>query len=608
MEGRLEVWRRARVDEGYRRECLRRSAEDFEWWCDTFGMTYNPKDHPERPHRPFVLHGLQRDAARRVIEATGKHNLVGFKGRQLGFTWMMVAVRLWMWLFKPGLSFLFGSRKEELVDSPGNPASIFWKLDYMLKHLPKWMIPEYDPRRDRKRMHLWNVVNGSTIDGESTNSNLARGGTRTAIDLDEFSAVENGYEILKSVSDATNSCVFFGTPMDISSAFYELLTRYQEEHPEWVIRWHWSEHPEKRQGLYTSENGVLKLLDEEYWKEHGTEGYPFVLDGRLRSVPYDQQAARVVNQQSMDQEWDLQFGSTSVHWFDVGVLNRLRQEARPPLRRGELILPDGEYESYRWFEKPDGAIRLWVDWEGGVPGKIPSWDDVVIGCDVAMGRGGEYSSNSVASVVRASTGEKIGEYVVRHLDVTDFCRNVLALCVMFHRAYLIWEGNGAGGMFTKAVKDFGYRNVYMRDASISSFVTRKSWTPGWWSNRESKRVLLMDYAHALITGKFKNCSVDAINECAQYVQRPNGSIEHMTKHGRKSEAHGDRVIADAVAWLAAQELCKIREVAPQEKALEDEESMATYLGRRKAWLRRREEYTWGDFSWGALSGGVESWS
>jgi hypothetical protein len=42
------------------------------------------------------------------------------------------------------------------------------------------------PKHDRKLLGLRNEVNGSTIDGESTNPDLGRGDRRTSMLIDEF--------------------------------------------------------------------------------------------------------------------------------------------------------------------------------------------------------------------------------------------------------------------------------------------------------------------------------------------------------------------------------------------------------------------------------------
>ena len=76
----------------------------------------------------------------------------------------------------------------------------------------------------RTKLRLTNESNGSTIDGESTTGDVARGDRRTAIGLDEFAAfdVDAGYRALASTRDATNSRIFNSTPAGSGNAFYDM--------------------------------------------------------------------------------------------------------------------------------------------------------------------------------------------------------------------------------------------------------------------------------------------------------------------------------------------------------------------------------------------------
>jgi hypothetical protein len=71
-----------------------------------------------------------------------------------------------------------------------------------------------------------------------------------------------------------------------------------------------------------------------------------------------------------------------------------------------------------------------------------------------------------------------------------FLPRVLALCVLFNNAYLGWESNGPGTLFTSQVKKSGYRNVYYSEKSWDKFIDEKSSNPGWHSNKENKQIVL----------------------------------------------------------------------------------------------------------------------
>ena len=85
--------------------------------------------------------------------------------------------------------------------------------------------------------------------------------------------------------------------------------------------------------------------------------------------------------------------------------------------------------------------------------------------------------------------------------------------------------------------------------------------PGWIPTLDNKRVVFEDYRTALSQNTFVNRSVMALDECLNVIHLPNGSIDHsgaiecQDPTGARVN-HGDRVVADAMAWM----LCKSRMV------------------------------------------------
>ena len=53
--------------------------------------------------------------------------------------------------------------------------------------------------------------------------------------------------------------------------------------------------------------------------------------------------------------------------------------------------------------------------------------EYVIGCDISAGLGGDYTSNSAAVVVDATTGEQVAEYVTNTTPPGDFEELVISI-------------------------------------------------------------------------------------------------------------------------------------------------------------------------------------
>ncbi len=199
-------------------EMKARGKEDPIYFIDTFLYIFNPKQEPFNLR--FRLFPFQKRLVREVIHAirNGEDIFID-KTREMGVTYTILATFLWMWMYEPASNFLVGSRKEDYVDNrrggtTGNKEeSLFGKLDYMISHLPKYMLPEgFNKDRHFNFMSLVNPENGNAISGESSNPNFSRGGRQRAVFLDEFAFWEDGNAVWGATADTTNCRIIATTP------------------------------------------------------------------------------------------------------------------------------------------------------------------------------------------------------------------------------------------------------------------------------------------------------------------------------------------------------------------------------------------------------------
>lgn len=555
----------------YRRAILKAAAEDDEvkndlffrckhdvlYFFNAFMFTYDPRV-VSCPSVPFVTYPFQESAILKLDKHLGRRDVLIEKSRDMGASWICTGVLFHRWMFFDMQSFLLGSRKEEYVDKTGDMKGLFQKIDFAIDHLPGWMVPLLD----RTKLHLLNRRNGSSIDGESTNSNFARGGRWTAILKDEFGYVDNDYEVESASRDATNCRIYNSTPNGVHKVFYEKREKLAREAPDQLIRLHWTEHPKKAKGLYTSIDGVLKILDESF---EFPEDYPFILDEKIRSVWYDIQCQRAANDQEIGQEIDIDYKKSGWQYFDPVKLDQVKARCvRNPVLIGDVSF-NSDVEDCKFFPDEGGRIKLWV---------APLLNDdfplggYTLGVDIATGKGGVMSSNSVASLVNNVTGEKVLEFADNRTNPTEFADICIAICKMFHKAFLIWEDNGPGGQFGTQVRNRNYLNIFYRRNEKSSKNGRSD-VAGWWTNAETKRSLLGEYARAIFSGEFVNPSEDSLVECGEYVHDHAKGIVHAKSMSRTDptvtgDNHGDRVIADALAHRGRKERAVVRNPTPIE--------------------------------------------
>lgn len=543
LSWRANVMRRVLRDPASAEFYVEACSRDPLFFINGFAWTYSPKEYATNPKRPFILYEeFQTPAFIEILTAIGSYDLLIEKSRDMGASYLNIYAMAYCWRFLPGFSGLFVSRVEDLVDKPGNPKSMFWKFDYLIDNIPTWLLPVgYDKSLHRSKLHVENPENGAVIDGESTTGNVARGDRRTAVLLDEFAAVEFGHRVLSSTRDVTSCRLFNSTPCGTNNAFYDMRQTGIKK-----LRLHWSSHPLKSRGLYTTgDHGFLKVLNPENFPLD----YKPILDNKLRSPWYDLQCRRAAGDQEIAQELDIDYLGSGFQYFNARNINEaIKNCARPPEYVGDLEYDDATGEPIRFTENPGGSLRLWCMLDGDMR-PIIGTDKFSAGADVSAGTG---ASNSCLSGFNIARCEKAFEYVNPHIRPEQFAKQVVAICKWFANAYLIWESYGPGRQFGSKLQELGYGNIYLRrrDEAISGKVSD---IPGWCPTPEGKLVLMGSYRAAVEKGECINRSKEALEETLEYIHTPDGSIEHSRALSKVDPSgarknHGDRCIADALAW------------------------------------------------------------
>ena len=278
LEYRAKVQALALSDPQFAAACWTRSTEGFEgllFWLNTFVSTYEPRAAQQTALGfksatiPFVTWPYQDTYLESLFTAimTGQDMLTE-KARDMGVSWMVLAVMLWYWQFgKEGSDFLIGSRKEEYVDVRGNMSSLFPKLRFMLKSQPAWMLPgvkskggprhldlreEGHVKKYSPHLTLLNPETGSVIRGEANNLNFGSGGRVKGALLDEFAKWTTTDEAAwRSLGDTTPCRLPVSSANGTQNHFYRL--RNGDEGEIKVERLVWRLHPLKDEVWYAGE-------------------------------------------------------------------------------------------------------------------------------------------------------------------------------------------------------------------------------------------------------------------------------------------------------------------------------------------------------------------
>lgn len=541
-----------------REEC----AKDILFWVNTFCFTFNPRLKGQKVI-PFTTYPFQDDALLRLSDAIHEGRDVGIeKSRDMGASWINLAVLTWLWQFEPMNNFLLVSRNEAYVDGPSNPKSLFWKIDFLIEHQPKWLRPSGIKRTS---MHIGNLDNGSVMDGESTTGEVGRGDRRTAILMDEFAAfaLNDGYNALAATQSATDCRIFNSTPKGSANAFADVIKNGKEKGAADIISMHWSKHPLKNKGLYTSKRDEktgrmeVVLLDDwqgvAEWKGRKVafpDAYPFILDGQIHSPWYDRECDRSVSKMLIAQELDISFTGSDYQFFDnMAVEKYIDEFCRDPEVVGDLVYTPETCTARKVEPNPKGCLRLWIP--VSARGEIERDRRFVMGVDVAAGTG---ASNSTIAVYERGTNEKVAEYANPNILPDEFGRVVVSVARFFNNAKIIPDASGpTGKVCLMRILAEGYGNIYIgQDKTKLDGRDMGKW--GVYLNPGKRTEVLHGYRDAIANRMVLNRSKESLLECRDFICTMQGFIEHSgaaraTDPSGAAANHGDRVIADALAAL-----------------------------------------------------------
>jgi len=214
-------------------------------WVDfinDWGMTYDPRK-PQQKYAPFILFPRQEEYVNWLYESytSGERGLAE-KSREVGFTWLCVAVAVCIWLFYSDAVIGFGSRKKELVDNgDADPDSIFWKARTFIDGLPVEFLPP-NLQVGRKSMIIPNSANKAVIKGE-IGDEIGRGGRAGIYFVDEFAHLEHPDMAESALSANTDCRIYVSTVNGPGNLFYRLRHFLSTKQ---IFIFDWKDDPRKR--------------------------------------------------------------------------------------------------------------------------------------------------------------------------------------------------------------------------------------------------------------------------------------------------------------------------------------------------------------------------
>lgn len=257
---RLNILQKAREDVNLQQlliEKCRRGHEGLLFWINTFSWTYDPRK--DKSNLPFITYPFQDSYLRGLLECIdNEQDNITEKSRDMGFSWMLIALHLWAFRFKSWSS-LYGSYKEDYVDKQGDLDSFFERVRYMIERLPSWMMPD---DIETKYLNISSKQLNSAISGD-TGQNFGTGGRRKFVTLDEFALWQFADKAFRKTRDVTNCRIFGGTADGRWNIFGKIMTKHKDYQHLAIkkFRLFWQDHPLKDQAWYENEKKNRTPLD-----------------------------------------------------------------------------------------------------------------------------------------------------------------------------------------------------------------------------------------------------------------------------------------------------------------------------------------------------------
>lgn len=195
---------------------------------------------------PFLLFDAQKQMAAWILERwKSQENGAIVKSREVGASWVFIALMCTLGLFHHGFCAGFGSRKEDLVDRLSDPNTLFEKARQFLQLLPKEFRGSFDRKKHSSHMKILFPDTGSLLAGDA-GDNLGRGARYAIYGVDEAAFLTHPELVDRSLTAATNCRIDISTPQGSGNPFATKVAAGKIP----VFYLHWRDDPRKDEAWY----------------------------------------------------------------------------------------------------------------------------------------------------------------------------------------------------------------------------------------------------------------------------------------------------------------------------------------------------------------------
>ncbi len=198
---------------------------------------------------PFILFPRQRELVADMLKwwREGTGGLVD-KSRDVGASWVGMALSLTMCLFHRDFMAGVGSAKEDKADRSGDPDTLFYKGRHFLTYLPPDFTYGWDTKKHSAHLRIVIPHMGSSVTGEA-GDNMGRGGRKSWYLVDEAAHIERPKLVDAALAATTNCRIDMSSVNGMANAFAE--KRHSGKVP--VFTFSWRDDPRKDDAWYAKQ-------------------------------------------------------------------------------------------------------------------------------------------------------------------------------------------------------------------------------------------------------------------------------------------------------------------------------------------------------------------
>lgn len=230
-------------------------ADHPDEFIDDWGVTFDPRNAERNLPTliPFRLFPKQREWILWVVDRwRSQEPGLCEKSRDMGVTWLAVALACTLALFREGLVIGFGSRKSEYVDKIGTLKPILPKARMFMQNLPVEFQGGFVDWRDAPYMRIAFPDTGSLITGEG-GDDIGRGDRSSIFFVDEAAHIQRPELVDASLSQTTNCRIDLSSVRGMNNTFAQKRWGGKVK----LFIFDWRDDPRKDQAWYDKQCETL---------------------------------------------------------------------------------------------------------------------------------------------------------------------------------------------------------------------------------------------------------------------------------------------------------------------------------------------------------------